>query len=114
MKKKELQEFRKLLLNRVRGLLRDIGEYKAGIKEIEEVRSADWVDKVADEAPLEVLDSLGELQRQEVAQIEKALERIEDETYGNCITCGKEITYKRLRAIPYALHCIECQRNEES
>lgn len=113
MKKKEQQEFRKLLLNRIRDLLRDIGEYQAGIKEIEEVRSADWVDKVADEAPLEVLDSLGELQRLEVAQIEKALERIEEGTYGNCITCGNEISHHRLRAIPYALHCIECQRSKE-
>ena len=114
MKSEELQEFKELLRKRVRELLEGIGGYNAGIKEIKQVRSADWVDKVADEAPMEVLESLGGLQRQEVAQIERALQRIEEGTYGKCARCGEEISDARLRAIPHTICCVKCQRGVES
>lgn len=114
MNKKELQKFKERLLKRISELLKDIGEYRAGIKEIEEGRSADWVDKVSDEAPLKVLESLSGIQRKELAQIEKALERIEDGSYGRCMSCGEEISHKRLRALPFAVHCVECQKSQES
>ncbi len=113
MKKEELQEFKQLLIKRARGLLKDIDGYEADIKEIEGRRSLDWIDKVADEAPIEVLEILGGRQRQEIAQIEEALERIEDGSYGKCVNCGRDISTRRLRAIPFALQCIECKRGEE-
>jgi DnaK suppressor protein len=42
--------------------------------------------------------------------IDAALQRIEDGTYGVCPSCGKPIPEERLRAIPYAKYCIDCQR----
>jgi RNA polymerase-binding transcription factor DksA len=44
-----------------------------------------------------------------LAQVEEALRRADDGTYGVCAHCGKEIPEKRLRAKPEALHDIECQ-----
>ena len=44
-----------------------------------------------------------------VGQIDAALERMEDGTYGTCLRCGKPIGEERLEAFPYVAYCIECQ-----
>ena len=41
-------------------------------------------------------------------QIEEALQRIEDDTYGMCAECGRKILKARLNAIPYAILCVIC------
>jgi RNA polymerase-binding protein DksA len=46
-------------------------------------------------------------------EIEAALKRIEDGTYGQCTNCGKQIPAERLEALPYATLCIDCQRQRE-
>jgi len=45
--------------------------------------------------------------------IDEALGRINEKNYGRCLKCNKEISRKRLHAIPYAILCIDCQRKEE-
>lgn len=45
--------------------------------------------------------------------INDALRRIQQKTYGKCGQCGKPINPKRLEAVPQALLCIQCQSNEE-
>jgi YteA family regulatory protein len=48
-----------------------------------------------------------------LAEIDAALQRIEDGTYGMCTNCGKPIPQERLEARPYATLCIDCQRDRE-
>jgi RNA polymerase-binding protein DksA len=48
-----------------------------------------------------------------LADIDAALKRIEDGTYGICSTCAKEIPEERLEARPWATLCIDCQRERE-
>lgn len=48
----------------------------------------------------------------QVGEIDEALKRIEDGTYGICNNCGKAIMPERLEALPYAELCIACQRLE--
>ncbi|HXG59741.1 MAG TPA: TraR/DksA C4-type zinc finger protein [Planctomycetota bacterium] len=50
---------------------------------------------------------------QEIQEIEEALERIRDRTFGICESCQAEIPLERLRAIPYARLCVACKREEE-
>jgi DnaK suppressor protein len=45
--------------------------------------------------------------------IESALGRIRVGTYGKCLSCGKEIDEKRLGAVPWAVHCIQCEEEFE-
>jgi DnaK suppressor protein len=45
--------------------------------------------------------------------INKALERLEEGTYGICEECGQQISEKRLQAMPFALYCVDCQRELE-
>lgn len=46
-------------------------------------------------------------------QISSALKRILDGTFGQCVECGKKVPAERLQAIPYASHCIQCERKLE-
>jgi RNA polymerase-binding transcription factor DksA len=59
--------------------------------------------------------TLGLLANEEclVAQIGVALNRLKAGTYGCCQDCARPIPIRRLRAIPYARHCIECARSAE-
>jgi DnaK suppressor protein len=45
--------------------------------------------------------------------VEGALSRVREGTYGECISCGREINAKRLEAVPWTRHCIECQEKLE-
>lgn len=46
-------------------------------------------------------------------KVERALERIEEGTYGRCERCGEEIDFARLKAMPQATLCMACQRMVE-
>jgi DnaK suppressor protein len=48
-----------------------------------------------------------------LSQVDRALEKIVEGTYGVCESCGKSIEAARLRALPYASLCISCKRLEE-
>jgi RNA polymerase-binding protein DksA len=54
--------------------------------------------------------SLEENSEQLLEEIDQALQRIDEGTYGKCQRCGKDIAVERLEAIPYAQHCIDCAR----
>jgi RNA polymerase-binding protein DksA len=51
---------------------------------------------------------------EEIHEIDAALERIEDKTYGICERCSHGISEKRLMAIPYARLCVKCKEQEET
>jgi RNA polymerase-binding protein DksA len=48
-----------------------------------------------------------------LGEIDAALQRIEDGTYGTCTNCGGRIPEERLEALPWAILCIDCQRVQE-
>ena len=49
-----------------------------------------------------------------IKKIKKALERIENGSFGICETCGEEISIERLKARPVTTQCIECKTKEEA
>ena len=57
--------------------------------------------------------TLGENSEQILSEIDAALKRIDDGTYGTCIVCGKKIPKARLDARPEAIRCIEHQQEYE-
>lgn len=71
-------------------------------------------DHLADSAAVtydrEVDYSLEENSEQVLEEIDRALERIRNGTYGKCRRCGKDIPAERLEAIPYAQYCIDDAR----
>lgn len=58
--------------------------------------------------------SLLEQLEDQLSEVNKALKRMEEGTYGFCTNCRKAILPERLEALPYAELCIDCQRKESS
>ncbi len=52
-------------------------------------------------------------ERKLINKVKKALEKIDDETFGFCEVCGEPIDFKRLEARPVTTHCIDCKTSEE-
>lgn len=61
----------------------------------------------------EIASQLAELEARELSQIERALARIKQGTYGNCEFCQTKIPVARLNALPYSTTCVKCQREME-
>lgn len=62
----------------------------------------------------ETAQSLSLHARNLLSQIEDALRRLDDGTFGDCVTCGRRIELERLEAIPYTTQCMDCRRREET
>ncbi len=54
-----------------------------------------------------------ELRRQELRRIDAALARLRQGNYGICEACGTEMDEERLRIVPFAIRCVECERRRE-
>jgi RNA polymerase-binding transcription factor DksA len=73
----------------------------------------DWQEQATVRQNDEVLDELAAEERQQAVAIRAALQRMEDGTYGICVTCGEPIATKRLEALPYAIQCLACATQAE-
>ena len=58
--------------------------------------------------------ALLQMKAETLAKITAALERLEEGTYGYCYECGQEIAGRRLRALPFAERCRDCEEAHES
>jgi DnaK suppressor protein len=75
------------------------------------IGSGDHIADSASETYLRELDEgLEENAEHVLAEIDNALERIDDGTYGLCVSCGGPIGVERLEAVPYATLCIDDKR----
>ena len=83
------------------------------LKELREQSGGDVIDAALDSAQDEINSQLAEVESRELASIETALQRMREGTYGTCDACSNKIPMARLKALPYATFCIECQREAE-
>jgi RNA polymerase-binding protein DksA len=111
--------FRELLLDerrRVEHALSGLREGHPGSMEdeAEEVNGGLDTNDIGDTASItlgrEIDYTLGEHSQTVIKEIDAALARTEDGTYGTCTNCGKEISVGRLEAYPWASLCIDCAR----
>jgi len=109
MSPEKLEHFRKLLLQQLE-------EHAPHIRadQIAALEAAD--DGVKDSVDLSLMDvnkelafSLGERESQLVADIDQALLRIKEGTYGKCARCGRDIDERRLETLPTARYDANCQ-----
>ena len=66
-------------------------------------------DAVETEKDLQVASAEG----RRLLEIEQALRRLNDKDFGTCESCGKQIEYRRLQAVPQARLCLKCQEKAE-
>lgn len=71
-------------------------------------RSADSEERATEMENEAVLTELRREASEELLQIDRALLRLKDGEYGLCETCGNKINQERLKAVPYAIECINC------
>ena len=57
--------------------------------------------------------ALIQMKSETLNKIDEALARLEEGTYGYCFECGEEIAEQRLRALPFAVRCIDCEEARE-
>src|SRR6516225_3890479 len=94
---------------------------KALAGELEDLRNYKTTDSTGDSADAafdsgseEIASQLAELEARELSQIERALARIKQGTYGLCEVCQTKIPVARLNALPYSTTCVDCQREMET
>lgn len=71
-------------------------------------------DAAAESLITEMNSRLAQMETRELKQINRALARLQQGTYGTCEACGKKIPVARLNALPYTSVCVECQRELET
>ena len=113
MDKKRLDYYKKKLLARREELMKTIARTAEEGRLADEDPTVDLADKAANSYTKEFLFSQSNNERQLLQMVEKALARIREGSFGECIHCGKEINAKRLEAVPWTRHCIECQEKLE-
>jgi DnaK suppressor protein len=114
MDKKKLDGFKKRLETRQQELRRTVTRTQAdGRTADEDTAAADIADRAASSYNKEFLFSQSNNERQLLQMVDGALARIREGSFGECISCGKEINAKRLEAVPWTRHCIECQEKLE-
>ncbi len=113
MPKKELERYRKLLHEKKNGLMAELAKTKNAEEETTEESTQDIADKAVSSYTREFLYSLNDAERDTLLLIDQALARIEEGTYGFCQNCGVLMAEKRLTALPWSRHCVNCQELAE-
>jgi len=117
---REVAKFKKLLLEKREDTLNEINHIaKENLKSQKEASgdlssySFHMADMASDSYDRELSFNIASTEQKIVYEIDEALKRIEEGKYGKCISCNKKIPSRRLKAVPYAKCCIQCQSKEE-
>ena len=121
MNKRETTKFKKQLLEKREEIIGDINSIaKENMKSIKEASgdlsgySFHMADMASDSYDRELSLNIASGEQEIIYEIDEALKRIKEGKYGKCESCGKKIPVRRLKAVPYAKHCIQCQSKEEN
>jgi DnaK suppressor protein len=105
-----LVERRREIMSEVQGRMRDVREEGAG-SAVQGV--LDSVESSEADIQDEIEFALIQMKSETLNKIDEALRRLEEGTYGYCFECGEEISEKRLRALPFAVRCKDCEEARE-
>jgi DnaK suppressor protein len=108
--KQMLEDRRREILSEVQSRIKDVrtegqGGLTAGVVDAEETSVAD----IQEDIELALI----QMKAETLTRINEALGRLEENTYGRCNECGQEITPQRLRALPFAIRCKDCEEARE-
>jgi DnaK suppressor protein len=112
MEKERLDFFRNLLQERLRALLSEAGATLGDLTD-EKENLADAIDLASMESNRDFQLRIRDRERVLIHKIKEALVRIDEGEYGTCVSCGGDISEKRLIARPVATHCIDCKTELE-
>ena len=120
LSKQQLKQFRQLLITERVKFAAEIKSIAQDALKSPREASGDlsaytihMADMAADTYERELSMNIVSSEQEILYQIDDALKRLDDGSYGICQQCNKPISMSRLRAVPYASLCIECQRVKE-
>lgn len=87
-----------------------VNKLKGNDLSVDDAETPDPVDLAVRNYSKNVMLAVSENESRQLTLIDEALMRIEDEEYGPCQNCEKDINPKRLAAIPWARYCLDCQQ----
>ena len=107
--KKMLEDRRRDLMNDVQGKIRDV--------RAEGIKDRDVLDQ-GESSEVDIQDdiefALIQMKSETLNKVNTALRRLDEGTYGDCFECGEEIATARLRALPFAVRCKDCEEARET
>ena len=107
--KSMLEDRRRELMNEVQGKIRDARSDGTKEREVLDQGESSEVDIQED-----IEFALIQMKAETLNKIDAALRRLEEGTYGDCFECGEEIAQARLRALPFAVRCKDCEEARET
>jgi len=113
MEKKRLEQFKKKLETRQQELRRIVARTEQDGRTADDDSAQDIADRAASSYNKEFLFHQSNNERHLLQMVEKALNRIREGSFGECVSCGNDINPKRLEAVPWTRYCIQCQEKLE-
>jgi len=113
MKKKDIEYFREFLAERLEELLEHANDTVSGMISPKE-NMPDPTDRASLEADRNFMLRIRDRENKLIKKIRKAIDRIENNTFGFCEKCGEDISLARLKARPVTTQCIGCKTKEET
>ena len=113
MKQREFRQFQQVLERQRDEILRSLARSNKEGRALEEDYPQDLGDRSITNLSRELLFQQSTHRRQLLRKIEVALERIREGTFGECTSCGEQISVRRLEAMPFVAYCRDCQESLE-
>jgi len=113
LKKRDMQKFKKLLLQQREDLLGNVKRTLTGDIHLDPDDFPDEIDTASSEQSLAFMGKLRERERGLINKINQALDKIDQGIFGECVDCGEDIGLKRMQARPMAQLCIDCKSEQE-
>ncbi len=104
-----LEERRREILSEVQEKMRDVRAEGNKERDVLDQGESSEVDIQED-----IEFALIQMKSETLGKVDAALRRLEEGTYGNCFECGEEIAEARLRALPFAARCKDCEEAKEN
>jgi DnaK suppressor protein len=108
--KKILEDRRREILSQVQGKIRDVRAVGSQNKSNEVFDTGESSEADIQE---DIEFALIQMKAETLNKINEALARLDEGVYGNCFECGEEIAEARLRALPFAVRCKDCEEARE-
>ncbi len=113
MRKKEIERFKKMLLERKQAIINSTESTRESAMAVEQADLPDEVDLASSETGQALSLRLRDRELVLLKKIDKTLSKIDEGEFGVCERCGEEIGVKRLEARPVAELCIRCKEELE-
>ena len=118
MNQSRYDDLKRMLEDRKREILAEVQEK---IRDVRSENSFGKMNEVLDSGESSEADiqediefALIQMKAETLSKINEALARLEEGAYGYCFECGQEITQQRLRALPFAVRCKDCEETREN